>query len=495
MDKIMSKFNSYIFLFLFFIMIISMQAAPIPVIAYKLSHVTEKDAWVTGVVKPVNKQQLSCYVDGALVLEALPVGASFKGNIVNSDGEVIQKGQTIVKIDKSQFETQLRIENAVLKSSMATFNKAKLEYNRSVDLVKKKVISEAEFEGITASYQTANADVIKAQNNVDLAQLNLEHADIKAPFNGVVMKNLWSPGATIKKGASVVGVISIDYMLIEVDKLRDLSYLVDSSLEYKVYPYLIKAYTRAYLPNFVLGNEILLVVENSKISRITPLQGQEKLPEIQKMFPITKLDKKIWAPIKAIHNDAKGTYVYVCKHVDNNKPFNNHEFILQKTYLKVNEDVKYSATGTEDDFVLLENPAESIKVGTELLTVPNNVEFKDGAVVFQQESEYSFFPGDSVRIFISGMANTENCYYVPSVAVNTNDQNQSCVYKIVKGKAVKVEIKLIRSVGYYIEVKSKNLTTNDQVAIPNRELNDGEDVMILEVMNDPGVLSSKGDTL
>ncbi|HEY4325422.1 MAG TPA: efflux RND transporter periplasmic adaptor subunit [Mucilaginibacter sp.] len=143
------------------------------------------------------------------------------------EGDVVKKGQLLCKIRpdilQSQFDRAEAANNTqkasignskqMLRQSQATFDNQASIYKRDKALYQNKVITTAEFEAATASYQSAQAGLEAAKQNVigstyGLAQSeasvkeardNLVKTTIYSPVDGVVSK------LSIQKGERVLG--------------------------------------------------------------------------------------------------------------------------------------------------------------------------------------------------------------------------------------------------------------------------------------------------
>jgi len=87
-------------------------------------------------------------------------------------GDRVRQGQVLGKLDARDFEN-------TLKSTTATYEESKSEFNRYSKLIDKAVVSTAAYEGKKKAYEVAEAAMKTAQKA-------LEDTVLPAPFNGVV---------------------------------------------------------------------------------------------------------------------------------------------------------------------------------------------------------------------------------------------------------------------------------------------------------------------
>lgn len=144
----------------------------------------------TGTINPVYKVTISAEATGEIV--SLPI----------KEGDVVKKGQILVRIKPDNYEAQknraaagLDQARASLASTKAQLDKVQADYKRVQDLAKKGLSSESELETAKSNYlQTLgnyNAQqsmVIQAEASLKDATVNLEKTVVTAPMNGVVTK-------------------------------------------------------------------------------------------------------------------------------------------------------------------------------------------------------------------------------------------------------------------------------------------------------------------
>ena len=113
------------------------------------------------------------------------------------EGDFVEKGQLLFQIEKDQFEADVRRAEANLAKAKASAQNAAAQYKRAQDLFKTKDVSEARLDEREAEYNTAEAIVKQAQSELDVARLNLDYTDIRAPLTGRIGASVYSEGALI----------------------------------------------------------------------------------------------------------------------------------------------------------------------------------------------------------------------------------------------------------------------------------------------------------
>ncbi len=112
------------------------------------------------------------------------------------EGDMVNKNQILATLDGDR----LRLE---LSESQARLRKMQRDYERNQELQEKGLISEGDFEKIQYDMEALEA-------SFNLASLELDYTQIRAPIAGVVSERYLKLGNTIKTGEPVFRVTSFD---------------------------------------------------------------------------------------------------------------------------------------------------------------------------------------------------------------------------------------------------------------------------------------------
>ena len=172
-------------------------------IKYKVSQVTLSDiqsvVQATGTVQPV---------------ETVDVGTQISGRIEElyfDYNSKVEKGQLIALMDASTYEaTKLDAQanvascNADIDSAQVALEKAKLDYDRAVQLSSEDLIAKSELDGYRSTYKKALASLSQAKSklqqakaNLRKAEINLNYTKIYSPVSGVVTTKNVEKGQTV----------------------------------------------------------------------------------------------------------------------------------------------------------------------------------------------------------------------------------------------------------------------------------------------------------
>lgn len=129
------------------------------------------------------------------------------------EGEFVKEGQLLFLIEKDQFEANVRKAEANLASAIANEENQAAQYKRAKDLFKTKDVSEARLDEQEALYSSAKASVKQTQSELDIAKLDLDYTDIKAPISGRIGEAVYSVGSLIgPESGSLASIVSTSPM-------------------------------------------------------------------------------------------------------------------------------------------------------------------------------------------------------------------------------------------------------------------------------------------
>jgi HlyD family secretion protein len=154
----------------------------------------------TGTLNPVITVEVGSQVSGKLA------------NIFVDYNSQVKKGQLLAELDRSILEQRVQQNQANYLSAMASLEKAKVtlanlkkQYERSLSLFDKDLISfeekdiaEANYLGAKADLQRAEASVEQARSQLESSKVDLGYAIIRSPIDGVVISRDVNVGQTVQ---------------------------------------------------------------------------------------------------------------------------------------------------------------------------------------------------------------------------------------------------------------------------------------------------------
>ena len=177
------------------------QAPPtIPVVQPKVQTVSDY-LEITGNAAAVNQVKLIARVVG------------FLEQLHFEDGALVKKGDLLFTIQQDQYKAQLQQAQAQLQLQQAALLYAKTEVGRYTALLKRDAATQVDVDHWNFERQSAEANILAAQAQVTLAQLNMSYTEIRAPFDGQMGKHLIDPGNVVGgngQEAALVEIVQLD---------------------------------------------------------------------------------------------------------------------------------------------------------------------------------------------------------------------------------------------------------------------------------------------
>lgn len=183
----------------------------------------EEEVSVPVEVAETRRGDVNAYYSGTATLEAeqdAEVVAKVGGNVEQllvEEGDQVKEGQVLARIDDDRLSLEV-------KRAEANLAKLQQEYRRNKQLYENNLVSSEAFERLAYEVDAMKADL-------ELARLQLEHTEIRAPFSGVVAARYIKVGNMIAQNEAAFRVTDFDPL---VAKLyvpeRELHKLADEQL-------------------------------------------------------------------------------------------------------------------------------------------------------------------------------------------------------------------------------------------------------------------------
>ncbi|WP_419786646.1 efflux RND transporter periplasmic adaptor subunit [Pseudodesulfovibrio sp.] len=144
------------------------------------------------------------------VEDALATPLSFRvgGKIIEFPGDQIGrkfgKGQTIARLDPSDYELELRQAKANLEQIRANYTRAKADMKRNAELFRRSVISRGEMDQIEADFKSYEAQLHASAKQLEIARKHLSYTTLTAPFDGWIGKVMANQHQNVSSGEAVV---------------------------------------------------------------------------------------------------------------------------------------------------------------------------------------------------------------------------------------------------------------------------------------------------
>ncbi|MDH3666205.1 MAG: efflux RND transporter periplasmic adaptor subunit [Paracoccaceae bacterium] len=165
------------------------QTPPVDVAMPLVRTVTDFDTY-TGRFEAVERVELRARVAGYL------------DHVGFEDGETVEQGSLLFRIDRRPFEAVVARAEAALAAAKASRDLAMIELDRAETLAQRNVGTVQEVDRARASVAEAEAQVQVAEAELRSAELDLAFTEIRAPFTGRISDRKVDPGNLIAGGST-----------------------------------------------------------------------------------------------------------------------------------------------------------------------------------------------------------------------------------------------------------------------------------------------------
>jgi HlyD family secretion protein len=166
------------------------------------------------------------------------LGAERAGRVVrisHREGVAVRSGDVVVELDASTTRKRLDVarrdldvQRAALASARAAFRLAEAEIERTRRLREQGLVSQEAMDQVKSRYDRVQADLDAAESGLEraeasvrLAQDDLDHMRVTAPFDGVVSQRLVEMGESVVPGQPVLEIVAPDdlYVSAAIDEM------------------------------------------------------------------------------------------------------------------------------------------------------------------------------------------------------------------------------------------------------------------------------------
>ncbi|SON52896.1 efflux RND transporter periplasmic adaptor subunit [Vibrio tapetis] len=162
----------------------------------------------------VEHQQSKSYVGRATAVEDTDIIAQVSGYLearLFTEGQMVEKGDLLYQIEPAPFQAQVATAKAAVAQANANLKKSQMDFKRGKNLLPKGNISQSEFDSLTAKLLSAEAEVEASKAQLTIAEVNLSHTTIVAPFAGRISDSEVSTGDLLSPSSGVLTtLVSLD---------------------------------------------------------------------------------------------------------------------------------------------------------------------------------------------------------------------------------------------------------------------------------------------
>ncbi|MEA3405702.1 MAG: efflux RND transporter periplasmic adaptor subunit [Pseudomonadota bacterium] len=137
-------------------------------------------------------------------------------------GQKVKQGDVLFSIDSTDVKSQISQAQAGYQQALAALEDAKLDNDRFTKLFKEDSVSKQQFDKIKLQYSVAQENLAAAKSGLDQAKSQLSYANVRAPFNGVIVEKLADQGALASPGQPIVVIENLQSISVQTEVAGEL---------------------------------------------------------------------------------------------------------------------------------------------------------------------------------------------------------------------------------------------------------------------------------
>ena len=116
------------------------------------------------------------------------------------DGQMVKRGDLLFTIDTRPYAADVARAKGNLAAANASYVNAKIDFDRAAPLVETGNITKREFDARKSTLYSAEGKVLAAKGDLALAQVNMDYAEVRAPFAGKMGRAEITEGNVVNAG-------------------------------------------------------------------------------------------------------------------------------------------------------------------------------------------------------------------------------------------------------------------------------------------------------
>ncbi len=134
-----------------------------------------------GYVQPIHEANVQPFISG------------FIEKVLVKGGEYVKKGDILLVLQQDQYKAQLDAAYADIVKAQANLDNAQMYYNR-LKKAGNKAVSPTDLDNAKAQFLSAQADAQQASANYAAAKVNFDYTILRSPIDGIVGEVFLTPG-------------------------------------------------------------------------------------------------------------------------------------------------------------------------------------------------------------------------------------------------------------------------------------------------------------
>jgi multidrug efflux system membrane fusion protein len=173
-------------------------------------------------VETIKSTQLSVYavLPGTVVsTDRVEVASRLSGYVYSlevHEGQSVKKGQLLFAVDPTDVKAEIRQAEAGLAKANATLADARQNYERYKNLYQQQSATKQQYEEYEKGYKVALGSYQAAEAELAMTRSQLKYAEVRAPFDGLVVSKLVDNGQLTAPGNPVLSLENPHHLQVQV---------------------------------------------------------------------------------------------------------------------------------------------------------------------------------------------------------------------------------------------------------------------------------------
>ena len=148
--------------------------------------------------------------DGQVRANIVGIAPRVSGPIIQvavRDNQQVKQGDLLFEIDPQDFKAEVEVANGQVLTTEANLKQSRQDMVRQTDLYNKRVSSQQDYQNAQDKLEAAEAAVVSAKANLELAKLKLSYTKVFATVDGFVTNMNVSVGAYVNAGSQLMALV------------------------------------------------------------------------------------------------------------------------------------------------------------------------------------------------------------------------------------------------------------------------------------------------
>ncbi|AEG32164.1 efflux RND transporter periplasmic adaptor subunit [Thiomicrospira cyclica] len=137
-------------------------------------------------------------------------------------GDHVKRGDLLFTIDPQDINSQISQARAGFQQAQAALENARADFDRFNQLLREESVSRQQFEGVRLQYNVAQENLAAARAGLEQAEAQLTYANVRAPFDGVIVQKLAVAGDLAAPGNPIVVIENLRSLSVQTEVSQDL---------------------------------------------------------------------------------------------------------------------------------------------------------------------------------------------------------------------------------------------------------------------------------